>query len=373
MGRSVAYSLPGGFGLGVGVACVEQIAGEVRKGLAAGKVLQLGQLVRGEFTLQAGEPAGEGGQGVGVDAAHGDVVEHLLEGFRRLAVEGTGIGLVLFADAHSVDDDEAVLALWRWGDGAQPVRRDDADAPALHLLEEAGRFHVSHEEHALDRFHVRAGGDHVHGDGDAREEAVAEVGEDLVRGQACGLHPFGHLGLGSVPIGHRFCDPGEAGAVGDLPAEVVAFAELHAGDADDILRVGIVLGEDQGLWHLFASRERLGQHLVAELPQHGADLAFRNHVAVELVGAVGEVVVEAFQPLLAGQLVASVHVDFRVTPRDGGTLLRDLRSDAVHVEVNVDAVDHRFVMAVLHDEVLIEEADGFSGGVAVRPIRNESK
>ena len=56
----------------------------------------------------------------------------------------------------------------------QIVRLDDAHAAALHLLEEGAGFDRAHEEDDLDRLDVGAGGDHVHGDGDAGVVAVAE-------------------------------------------------------------------------------------------------------------------------------------------------------------------------------------------------------
>ena len=49
-----------------------------------------------------------------------------------------------------------------------------ADAPTLHLLEEAAAAHVAHEEDHLYRLDVGAGRDHVHGHGYARVVAVAE-------------------------------------------------------------------------------------------------------------------------------------------------------------------------------------------------------
>ena len=101
-----------------------------------------------------------------------------------------GVGLVLLADAHGVHDDEAFLGPGAGGDDSQLVGRDDADAAPFHLLEEAGGLHIAQEEDALDGLHVGAGGDHVHGDGDARVEAVAEVGEDLVRREAWRSSPI---------------------------------------------------------------------------------------------------------------------------------------------------------------------------------------
>ena len=61
---------------------------------------------------------------------------------------------------------------------------DHADAPALHLLEEVPALDRPHEHHDFERLDVGAGGDHVHGDDDARVVAVAERRE-----QVLGLHP----------------------------------------------------------------------------------------------------------------------------------------------------------------------------------------
>ena len=52
----------------------------------------------------------------------------------------------------------------------------------------------------------------------------------------------------------------------------------------------------------------------------------------------------------------------RVAGGDRGPLLCDLGADAVDVEVHVHAIGHGLVVAVLHDEVLVEEADGLAGG-----------
>ena len=62
-----------------------------------------------------------------------------------------------------------------------------------HLLEEVFRRDAAHEEDKLQRLDVGAGGDHVHGDGDARIVAVAKGAEDYVGGPAdtmrCGNQP----------------------------------------------------------------------------------------------------------------------------------------------------------------------------------------
>ena len=69
---------------------------------------------------------------------------------------------------------EAGLLRGVGGDGLEVGRGDGAGAAALHLLEVLRRADVAHEEHALQRLHVGAGGDHVDGDRDPQGRAGAE-------------------------------------------------------------------------------------------------------------------------------------------------------------------------------------------------------
>ena len=105
--------------LRVGVHGAEEVAGEVGEGFATGKVAQFGKLSGVKLTLQAGETTGQRGKGVRIGAALGDVFQHLLQRLRRLTVQRVGIGLVLLADADSINDDETVFCL-----GAGYNRRD---------------------------------------------------------------------------------------------------------------------------------------------------------------------------------------------------------------------------------------------------------
>ena len=149
------------------------------------------------------------------------------------------------------------------------------------------------------------------------------------------------------------------GAVGDLLGEVVALAEFLAHDLDDVLGVGVVLGEDEGLGHPGAAGEDFGEELVAEGADDGADLVRGDHVAVELVGVVAEVVVELFPALLAGVALLNLH---RVAGLHLGAGLGDLGADAVDVVVDVDAVGHGHFVVVFHHQVLVEEAEGLLAG-----------
>ena len=95
------------------------------------------------------------------------------------------------------------------------------------------------KEQTLERFHVRAGRDHVHSDRDARVVGVAEAAQKILRLRA------GRLGC-------------------DLLAEVVALAELLLEDLDDVVGVAVLLGEDERLRNFGATREDLAQEPVPE-------------------------------------------------------------------------------------------------------------
>ncbi len=149
------------------------------------------------------------------------------------------------------------------------------------------------------------------------------------------------------------------GPVGDLLGEVVALAELFADDLDDILGVGVVLGEDERLGHLGAAGKDFGEELVPEGADDGADLVRGDHVAVELVGDRSQVFVQLLPAHGAGRPVALVHV---VAGIDLGAAFGDLGLDAVDVVVDVDAVGDGLLVAVFHHQVLIEEAEGLLVG-----------
>ena len=205
---------------------------------------------------------------------------------------------------------------------------EGAGAAALHLLEVVAAFHVAHEQQALQRLHVGAGGDHVHGDSDAGEVVVAELGED---------------GLGIL-----------VGLVGDLFAEGVPLAELLADDLDDVVGVAVGLGEDEGLGDLGAAGENLGEFL-AEGSDDGADLVRHDDAIVELFGGVGLVLVLLLPATAAGEFLAFLDLLFG---NQAGAGLGDLGLDGVDLVAHVDPVGDGFLVAVVADDVLAKEAVG---------------
>src|SRR5439155_4717772 len=200
--------------------------------------------------------------------------------------------------------------------------------------EEAPGLDRAHEEDHFQRFDVGAGGDHIHGDGDAREVAVAELGDDI----------FGLFA---------------GGAVGDLLGEVVALAELLADDLDDIFGVAVVLGKDERLRYFGATGKDFAEELVPVGADDGADLIGGDDVAVGLVGFVLKIFVQLLPAHGARRPVALVHV---IAGIDLGAAFGDLGLDAVDVVIDVDAVGDRLLVAVFHHQILIEKAEGLLVG-----------
>ena len=319
---------------GLAVDGVEKVSNELVDGRAAeffGDGLFL--LLR-EHALDAGEASGEGGDGIGIGGPHDDFHREVLEGHGGLGDGRAAGGLERLGDAYGIDDDIVGLGGLRSGRGfAQAIVVERAGAAAFHLLEVAAGFHVAHEEQAFERFHVGAGGDHVHGDGDARVVFVAELLED---------------GLGIFLV-----------LVSDLFAEGGGFAELLADDLDDVVGVGIRLGEDEGFRDLVfaigaAAVRKDFRQLVAEGLDDLADLGFIDDVAVERLVGIGFVFVLGFPAFGAGELFAFLDEALE----NGATVLGDLGFDEVDLALDVHTIGHGVLVGVFGNDVLIEEGVG---------------
>jgi hypothetical protein len=138
-------------------------------------------------------------------------------------------------------------------------------------------------------------------------------------------------------------------------AEVDAAAELLLNDAHDVVGVGVVLGEDDGLGHLAAAGEDLGEEVIAEGLHDGANLVLGDDGTVQVFGAVEQVGVELFQALGAGLAAALADIETGVYQR---ALVGDAGVYLVDVVRNVDPIGDGLLVGVLHHQVLIEEADG---------------
>ena len=279
---------------------------------------------------QPHQAVGEREHGVVVAVADGHALQQVLERHAGLLLQRAAFGLERLLHAHGVDQHEAGLgAVGAVADALEAVAIEAAHAAALHLLVVALAAHVAHEEQHFQRLHVGAGGDHVHGDGDARVVVVAEAGEDAV--------------------GVFF------GLVGDLLAEGVALAIDLAHDVDDVVGVAVGLGEDQGLGRFLAGGEDLRLHGGLHGLDHLADLAGVDDGAIQFLAGVGGVFLGLGPALLAGLAVAVVDPFLGL---ELGALLGDLGFDLVDVIADVDAIGHRLLVGVFGDDVLVEEAEG---------------
>ena len=267
--------------------------------------------------------------------ADGDVFEELVEGDGGLALKGAGVGLVGLGDADGIDEDEAGLGSGIGGDGGEVGGIDGACPPPFHLLEVELGADIAQEEQALEGLDVGAGGDHIHGDGDA-ELGRGEEGLDDVLGLAAGL-------------------------VGDLFAEVVPFAELLTDDRDDVFGVVVVLGEDEGLGHPVAGAagKEIGEEFFPEGGDDLADLVGDDDGAVELGFLEGFLLVLDGPAFLAGEAIALLVVEAGI---ELGALLGDAGLDAVDVVADVHAIGDGLDVGILGDEILVEEAEGGLAG-----------
>ena len=151
------------------------------------------------------------------------------------------------------------------------------------------------------------------------QDGVGGFGGGLAGGSACPTsHPLGDRFFGAIFARYPARDADFAGAVGDFLAELIALAELLSNDLDYVVGVAIVAGEDEGLGGLGAAGEDIGEELVAEFADDGADLVWGDHVAIELVGGVGEIGIEQFGSAGAGEAVALVDPEAGLHARAGG-------------------------------------------------------
>ena len=291
-----------------------------------------------EFAVEPRQARGERGERIFIAATReDDALKQLLERHAGLAVERAGFGLVALAHANRIDDDETRLGAGVFaGDGLQISGREHAGAAPFHLLEIDAAADVAQEDEDFERLDVGAGGDHVHGDGDAQCGREAEFADEFLR--LCGLAGDGVLRM-----------------IGDLFAEVVALAEDLAAEVDDVLGVGVVLGEDERLGHKRAAGEELGLHDVAIGAQDGADLVGHDDGAVEVGRRVIEIVGEHFLPGLARGLAAVIDKEALVHL---AAAFGDLGFDAIDVVADVHAIGDGALVVVFRDAVLVEVGDG---------------
>ena len=225
-------------------------------------------------------------------------------------------------------------------DGLQIGGGEDASSPPLHLLEVGAAAGVAEEEEALQGLDIGAGGDHVHRHGNAELRGGTELLDE----------GFGFLvaaGLGIV------------GLVGDLLGEVVPLPKDFADKMNGVLCMRVVFAEDECLRNHGASWKEFGEEGLLECLENRADLGLHHDGTVEILGRIGEILVESLPARGTGFFATPINI---VSLLDLATLLGDFRPDAIDLVTDIHTIRHRSLVVVFHHEVLIEETDGLLGG-----------
>src|SRR4030095_16375139 len=102
-----------------------------------------------ESLFQTNQAAGEALEDFGLAVAEGDGIEQLVKGNRALFLQRAGVGHVMLADAHRINNHKTGFALDARIDLLHFGLWNDPHASALHLLEEAAGFYRAREENNL--------------------------------------------------------------------------------------------------------------------------------------------------------------------------------------------------------------------------------
>lgn len=114
-----------------------------------------------------------------------------------------------------------------------------------------------------------------------------------------------------------------------------------------------ILGKDERLGHLGATREEGGEEAIAVGMDDGANMIGSHHFTVQLIGSIANLLIHLFPAFGPRQPVAPIHI---VIPLDGAAPFGNRRANAVDLLIPINAIRHRPLMPVLHDQILMEEA-----------------
>ena len=311
----------------VRVKGVQQSLGGLTGG-GPGDLLKLLPLRGCHLGIQADDAAGQGGESVLILRPQRHIHHQFFQGDGGLALQGTGVRFLGSGDAHRVHDDKVVLVLCGGGSHLlQIILAQRPGSPALHLLEIVLAPHVPHEDQALDRLHVRSGGNHVHSDGNSGIETVAEIRK------------------GSFRVIRR---------IGDLLTELIALAKLFPDDLDDVVRVAVSLGKNQRFGDLASAGKQDGVQVFPERPNHSPYLAGVDDIPVKAGGCIIYILVHLLPSFLPGQAVPVFDLLFH----NVSAVLSYLGFDEEDVLPHVDSVNDGLLSGILADHILMEKGKG---------------
>ena len=318
-----------GFNDFIRVVGVQKAVRQGMNGLSAGQARELLPLFFRYLPFQAGEAACQRGIGIFIGLSHQHRLEEVFQGNRFLSFKGPAVGLDGTADAHGIDNNKSGFSgMDRRGDFFEVVISQGPGPPALHLLKVVSGSDIPHEEQAFEGLDVRAGGDHVNGDGNPRRVIIAKRGQD-------GFWVFVCL------VGHFF-------------TKCVSLIKFFTHDVDDIVGVAVGLRKNEGFGDFLAAGEHFRQ-LFTKGFNHVSDLTGIDHVPIQIGAAVGHFLVELLPPFFAGQTVPFIH------PLPGSqfaALPGNLCFYQVGVKPDIDPVGYCLFMPVFADHVFIKEPEG---------------
>ncbi len=133
----------------------------------------------------------------------------------------------------------------------------------------------------------------------------------------------------------------------------VSLTELFSNDAHDVFGVQIGLGEDERFGNLGTARKDFGS--LSLNVRITIEFDFLNHVSIELIRRVRQIVIELLVLLALGTAVSVRNEDAWFTS-ELGTVFRDLCFYAINVVTYVDAIDYRLLRVVVLDQIAAEES-----------------
>ena len=135
----------------------------------------------------------------------------------------------------------------------------------------------------------------------------------------------------------------------------VAFSKNLSNDVHYIIRMRIVLGENEGLRYMIARpiREQLGEQDLLELHYYGSYLTLIHNLFVKFPADIRKIIIK-FLPLLGtSHFVACTHLLFA---GNGLPIFSDFCVNEIDIAANINAVENGLLMRVFAHDILLEKS-----------------
>lgn len=150
----------------------------------------------------------------------GHILHQIFQTDRGLPLQSAGIRLLGLGNTNSIHDHKVILILRGIrGNLLQIVLTQSPGTAAFHLFKIVLAADIPHEDLTLDRFYIRTGRNHIHGNGNSGVIPIPEFTQNRFR---------------------------ILGGVSNLFAKFVSLTKLFPDDLNDIIRMTVGLGKDQG-------------------------------------------------------------------------------------------------------------------------------